>query len=133
MRAITLFIRIADLNSLLHLMRCNGLLPKDLETHTYDLKPLSCILANIKLSSLVQPCRSPTLIPGVATKVKSAIAAPAAPVLKEKKLSNSPVSQIRQHMGEKAIERIQHRTWFVNTNIKRLLHILTDSGYDLFG
>src|SRR5258708_2865286 len=106
MRAITLFIQIAGLHSLLHLMRCNELLLKDLETHTYDLKPLSCILVSIKLSSLVQPCRSPMLIPGVATKVKSAIAAPVVPVLKEKKLSNSPVSQIRQHMREKAIEHI---------------------------
>src|SRR4051794_9544889 len=106
MRATTLFIRIAGLNSLLHSMECNELPLKDLATHTYGLKPLSCILASIKLSSLVQPCRSPMLIPGVATKVKSAIAALVVPVLKEKKLSNSPVSQIRQHMGEKAIEHI---------------------------
>src|SRR6266516_7509126 len=99
MRATTSFIRIVALNSSLHLRGCNASLPKDLEIHNCDLKPLSCILASIKLSSLVQPCRYPMLIPGVATKEGSVIAALVVPVLKEKKLSSSLVSQIRQNMG----------------------------------
>src|SRR5258707_15463055 len=112
MRATTLFIRIVALNSLLHLMSCNGLLPKDLEIHTCDLKPPSSILVSIKLFSLVLPCRSPMLIPGVATKVRSVIAALAVPVLKEKKLSSLLVSQIRQNMGKKAIKHIYHRNYY---------------------
>src|SRR2546422_9001827 len=111
MLATTLFIRIVALNSLLHLMPCNGLLSKDLEIHTCDLKPLSCILASIKLSSLVRPCRYPMLIPGVATKVRRDIVALAVPALKGKKLSSLLVSLIRQNMKEKSIEHIYHRTY----------------------
>src|SRR5437660_3819885 len=101
MRATTSFIQIVAPNSLLHLIGCNESLPRDLEIHTCDLRPLSCILANIKLSSWVRHCRSLMLIPGVATKVGIDIAALAVPALKGKKLSSSLVSQIRQNTREK--------------------------------
>src|SRR6266581_6809116 len=111
MLATTLFIPIVVLNSLLHMIRCNESLLKDLEIPTCDLKPLSCILASIKLSSLVRPCRFPMLIPGVATKVGRHIAAPAGPAMKGKKPSNLQVSRIRQNMGEKAIKPIYPHTY----------------------
>src|SRR6266704_4942278 len=104
MLATTLFIPIVVLNSLLHMIRCNEALLKDLEIHTCDLKPLSCILASIKLSSLVRPCRYPMLIPGVATEVRRDIAALAVPALKGKKLLSLLVSQIRQNMRERVHE-----------------------------
>src|SRR6266496_2378809 len=106
MLATTLLIPIVVLNSLPHLALCNESLPKDLEIHTCDLKPLSSILASIKLSSLVRPCRYPMLIPGVATKVRRDIAALAVPALKGKKLLSLLVSQIRQNMREKV-----HEVW----------------------
>src|SRR5579859_1528321 len=103
-RGTTSFIRIVALNSLPHMIECNELLPRDLEIHICDWKPLSCILANIKLFSLVLLCKYPMLIPGVATKVGRDIAGLAGPVLKGKKLSNLLVSQIRQNMRQQAIK-----------------------------
>src|SRR6266700_1672196 len=104
MLATTLFIPIVVLNSLLHMIRCNESLLKDLEIHTCDLKSLSCILASIKLSSVVRPCRYPMLIPGVATKGRRDIAALAVPALTGKKLLSLLVSPIRQNMREKVHE-----------------------------
>src|SRR6266699_3169558 len=100
----TSFIQIVAPNSLLHLRGCNESLPRDLEIHTCDLRPHSCILANIKLSSWVRPCKFLMLIPGVATKVRIDIAALAAPALKGRKLSSLLVSQIRQNTREKVNE-----------------------------
>src|SRR2546429_3639434 len=112
MRATTSFIRIVALNSSLHLRGCNASLPKDLEIHTCDSRPLSCILANIKLSSLVQPCKYPMLIPGVATKVRRDIVALVAPVLKGKKLSSLPVYLIQQSMRQKGIKHIYFSNYY---------------------
>src|SRR3989440_3446905 len=111
MLATTSFIRIAALHLSLPLIPCNASRPKDLEIPTCALKPLSCILASIKLSSLVQPCRSPMLIPGVATKVGRHIAAHVGPAMKGKKPSNLLVSRIRQNMEEKAIKHIYRHTY----------------------